>query len=85
MVFSLSELYRGIKLVRLLSKTAIKAYKKSASYVFFTDSCRLYVIDSTFVKRVAGTLSCDSSYLTEVTPHELDIMLSSMVSTYAKT
>lgn len=84
MVFSLSELYRGIKLVRLLSKTAIKAYKKSAFYVFFTDSCCLYVIDSTFVKRVAGKLCCDSSHLTEVTPHELDITLRSIASSYAK-
>lgn len=83
MVFSLHDLYRGVKLVGLLSKRASKGYKKSSSYVFFTGSCRLYLIDSNFVKRIGNKFSCVSSHLTEVTPHELDITLSSMVSTHA--
>lgn len=84
MSFSLHELYRGVKLVRLLSKTAIKGYKNSKLYVFFTDSSRIYVIDSKLVKRMGSRFSV-SFHLTEVTPRELDITLSSMVSAYAKT
>lgn len=85
MFFSLNELYRGVKLVRLLSKTAIKSYKKSSTYVFFTDSSRIYVIDSKLVKRVGSRFSCESSHLSEVTPYQLDISLSSKLSAYAQT